>query len=981
MTDLKALQSFITALGFGPEENIFFRLLKPKKFDTTNPVHLSLLPGVTYIREGEIVDRKTNLRWDQKTGIVYGYKDTVKSSNIIDYLTAQSELGMAVYIVVNPGGQDIKAITEARVLYYENDTASLDEQTTKFNELNDRWGGGFAVKTRNSIHCYFRLPNSITPKEFTKTQKRLIEFLPGSDNCIHDPSRVMRVPGFEHIQIDNNLVVRTPIEYIHEWDGSRTNWDLIDSDLPQIPEINTKVTLEVDRPTMPTPNPENFPSITCFLSIANREYIKHGVEIGSRNTIAKTLASDLIGTSRQLQSMGIPVCDTPEDLYEQYCDHCDTASPGELEGIWERTLKENPTACLDDEKIITNNKAFYNRNFSQSGLGFDRNVQPVANSIRPYQSYFSQELDYLDTENLKPSIVRWDAASQLWAKIKDRYPADVVKSIELNNKRLGIREYIYAMAYDCVVSGMCNGKYSVYINPTWSEPLNLFLTIVGIPGVNKSHIIKWLTGFLDEKNEEYRANYKAEKRQYKRELAEYNVRFKQDPDGAGDEPEEPELKYAAHGATTHAKLIEALGTQKNIFNSASNLVITDELTMIFGGDEKTGVNTKELAVYLSGFTGAAVTSGTKCDGIQGVSKVMMSIITTTQPTTLTTLAKKFSQDNGFIERFLTPIVEEKDIKKYDWHADYSVAKPMGSHICDLYNRFDALDPNNVITVSEDAKDVLNIVEEWAFEKKSLRAKPKSYIVRIASLYAIYEDYKNPVIKPEHVLSAWEMMKMDEINKIQLGFTKEPQSTTEEVIDKALKLIQEKGFITVSNLSSSIHALRSVSVDDRILVINKVKEILGNTAVLSTTTKGKPILTLTNDTDNIDIPEVETDKTNLDTVHHEGNQVYQNYPNDEHITLEQTLTECYQESVLVETKIEEVTLEQALTESYEKQESETSEYIYIPFSAIAHRYQDSYKADGIYRVLRSDEYYVTIDFDGDKEMRIHRKKLDNPNENT
>lgn len=976
---LNSLNTFTSALGYGPDEIIFFRLITAKNFNLANEAHVKLLPGVTYIRDGKLCERKTNLTWNQSTGEVLGYGGKVKSTDITSYLQSQSDLGMAIYIVVNPGGQSIPEITEARVIYYENDEHSIPDQIAKFNELNDRWGGGFAVKTRHSIHSYFRLESPVTPSEFTEVQKRIIAYLPGSDKCIHDASRVMRVPGFDHIQIDNNIVTRTPIEIIHDWDGTYTNWQQIDSDLPQLPKTeiktNNKVTLE--QTPMIAPNPDNYPSLTAFISVQNREYIKHGAALGSRNTVAKTLASDLIGTARQLESMCIPVSDSADDLYLQYCDHCDTAQPGELEGIWEKTLKENPTPCLDTDKIHTNLKAHYVRTFKDGVKGFGTNTTPSYYDNRSNGlSILAQELEYIDAKDISIPVYKTDRASQLWIKIKGRYPADVVKSIEANTRRLGVREYVYAMAYDAVVSGMCNGKYSVKSDSTWNEPLNIFVCITGIPGVNKSHIIKWLTSFLAEKNEEYKADHKAAKKQYTRDYAEYLLRLKQDPnDPENVEPDEPELKYASHGKTTYAKFIQALGTQKNSFNSASNLLTADEATTIFGGDEKTGVNVAELSLYLTGFTGGESKSNTKCDGVQGVSKTMFSILTTTQPVTLQALVKNLSKSNGFMERFLTPIINESDIKKYDWLATEDPIRPMGSHLEDIYNKFDSLDPDNIITISRAARAVLMDVEDWIFDEKSLRAKPKSYIIRLAGLYAVYDDYKNPVIQPEHVLSAWEMMKMDEANKTQLGLNKGSESVSEELVNKAVEILLSKGCLSAGKMGGQIYALRTTPISERQLVIDKVAQIMGNKVKVETSTNGKPVLVLNLDyvptiepepieivtsIQSVDETSTEVDETHLDTVQLKGSQILPITEEPEAIepTLEDTLTQNYEEQV-TQTQIEPT----------------NTDTIYIPYENLTETQQLKANSNNVYQVTRRSTTGVFIKLNDDSMVVIPNSQLE------
>lgn len=838
--------TFLDNLGFTKQDTVYFRLLTPKDFDPKNSVHCQLLPKAIYTdKKGNSQTRKVCLSYDRSNENVfvnYG-KNNPKLINqsILDYLDEQSILGLAVYVVINPGGQLACDVTEARVIYYENDEHSIQSQLDKFEELNSKWQGGFAVQTRRSVHCYFRLSEPIDVEKFTLTQRRLIKFIPGSDASIHDPSRSMRVPGFDHIQMINDEVVRTPITMVRDWDGSVTSWDKVNLELP----IIETTTINLDKVNlMPTTTDNatntNLPSLLKFIPTIYRQAIEHGVPLGERNSTAKTLASVLIGAANRVTELGIPFCDTPEGLYEQYSVYCDTAKPGELEGIWTRTIAENPTSTLTDDYIVTNNQSHYSRKFSD-GVSISDNLPTDKPYQSQYQSLLSQELDYLDIKDVKVPNTKINRAADLWNKIKDRYPTRVQQSIEINHHKGGIPCYIYAIAYDTVFSGLINGKYAVYISNTWEEQINIFTWIVGVQGVNKSHIIKWLTGTLKELNEQYRQDHKQYKKDYKRDYAEYLVQVKVDSETP--EPEEPSLKYAMLGYQTYAKFIAALGTQKMDHNSASNLIVADEATTLVGGEDGK-VNTKDIAGLLSGFSGGELTSDTKCDGVQGVSKAMMSMLSTTQPVTLENICKTLSKSNGFIERILTPVIDEHELKPYNW-ADKSqnVMSSISDHIHSMYQKFDVMAPNNKVVISDEATESLMAMERWVTISKSKRAKAKSYILRLAGLYAIYENSDRPEIQSHHVYSAWEMMKMDEENKEFLNINKGPQTVAEDVISKAIAILNSKGSINVSILGSHIHDLRQSSITDRIKVIEVVASLMGSKADLTHNAKKMPVLTL------------------------------------------------------------------------------------------------------------------------------------------
>ena len=240
------LEHFLDALGYCPGDTVYLRLLPAKGFWPNVPkdataeqkaanaelkadqakVFPELFPGGIKLKlQGDRLCKKIG-----KTG---DYKEI--SANPTQWLIEQNQLGWCPYIVVNPGGDNKVAITGARAIFWESDHKSKADQIAQFAAVNERWGGGFAVETANSIHCYIRLDRELSPELIEPTLRRVIAKF-DSDTSIKDPSRLMRLPGFDHIKMNGVEVIRTPITLIHEWDGTFASWDQIDNDLPQLEE-------------------------------------------------------------------------------------------------------------------------------------------------------------------------------------------------------------------------------------------------------------------------------------------------------------------------------------------------------------------------------------------------------------------------------------------------------------------------------------------------------------------------------------------------------------------------------------------------------------------------------------------------------------------------------------------------------------------------------------------------------------------------
>jgi hypothetical protein len=71
------------------------------------------------------------------------------------------------------------------------------------------------VVSGHGVHLYWRLLEPITNLgRWTAIQKRLIEMF-GADKAIHDPARMMRLPGFMNVNGDPSRC------YIHDADPGR----------------------------------------------------------------------------------------------------------------------------------------------------------------------------------------------------------------------------------------------------------------------------------------------------------------------------------------------------------------------------------------------------------------------------------------------------------------------------------------------------------------------------------------------------------------------------------------------------------------------------------------------------------------------------------------------------------------------------------------------------------------------------------------
>jgi hypothetical protein len=113
-----------------------------------------------------------------------------------------------LYFVVNSGGDRDAEITNFRACFAEMDEKTLAEQHAIFDAAPIP--PLIRVETRKSVHAYWPLKPGATASEWRELQARLIHYFK-SDPKIKNPSRVMRLPGFNHVRHTNGLLDYKPV--------------------------------------------------------------------------------------------------------------------------------------------------------------------------------------------------------------------------------------------------------------------------------------------------------------------------------------------------------------------------------------------------------------------------------------------------------------------------------------------------------------------------------------------------------------------------------------------------------------------------------------------------------------------------------------------------------------------------------------------------------------------------------------------------
>ena len=229
------LDAFASTLGYEPGDRIYVRALLPKhlsddlalkhglKFEIEENGQKRLIPNTRrgYLTVGPW--EFTHIR-KEKEPVVY-----------VDGLAQLSELnqqGRGIYFVVNPGGERDTEITQARSLFWESDNKTKAEQLQQVSTSGLPVGA--IVETHQSIHCYSPLASPLQDLgQWSQLQERLIQRM-DSDAAIRNSSRLMRLPGFDHVRVqEDEQLMFSPVTLRHVAPDAKATLTVIDSQLPQ----------------------------------------------------------------------------------------------------------------------------------------------------------------------------------------------------------------------------------------------------------------------------------------------------------------------------------------------------------------------------------------------------------------------------------------------------------------------------------------------------------------------------------------------------------------------------------------------------------------------------------------------------------------------------------------------------------------------------------------------------------------------------
>ena len=232
------LDDFTQVLGYKPGDRLYVRALLPKRL----PNELALKHNLRFeIEENGKKRLIPNTRRGYLTVGSWEFTHVRKNKEPAVYEDGLAKLlelnkeGRGVYFVVNPGGGHDTDISEARSVFWECDNKSKAEQIEQARTAGLPLGA--MVETKKSVHCYSPLSLPITDlDEWKKLQERVIQRMDG-DASIRNHSRLMRLPGFDHVQVEDSgtpdeRLIFTPVQLRHLDLTARGSVDALEEKLP-----------------------------------------------------------------------------------------------------------------------------------------------------------------------------------------------------------------------------------------------------------------------------------------------------------------------------------------------------------------------------------------------------------------------------------------------------------------------------------------------------------------------------------------------------------------------------------------------------------------------------------------------------------------------------------------------------------------------------------------------------------------------------
>lgn len=601
--------------------------------------------------------------------------------------------GFCPYFVVNSGGHKQAEITECHALFCEFDAPiTKEEALSKLEAFPLRFSA--LVESRNGYHAYWFLKTATSPSLWRNFQWRLIEQF-DSDAGIEDPSRVMRLPGFDHLQAGADPF---PVELLSCDGDVRYSLEDFDKTLPPIPDWRLKLSnlpegrREFDDSTGHLLDLRDFAhNLTGYRPRARREWdtckcpVHNGTSKNSLHINSQTGAYKCWNG-----------CD-PKDIYAEVC---------RLAGV----DPKRKSSLLNSTTQQINKKV---------------------NSTKPLQGNGSSDF-VEDVELLNGEIGQQLQEIQSWATeridLQGILPKGLATALHHKAEALPTSVEFLLQPFVAVTAGLI-GTSRIQIKKGWTEPAVIWTGLIAEPGSLKSPsqsvIHKPLVGLQIDAEAVYQwrmENYRSQSDTWE----------KGKPGDRGEKPKEPHRRHYYLSDFTMEALIEKHATEEN---RAGLTVVCDELSGLFLGlnQHKSGGKGNDRPRLLSLWNGGDVKKDTRGkDGEIFLPETAVSMTGSIQNRVLSKLMSDPDDPDGLWGRFLWSAPPYIPDVWSDLEVDiYDLLKG-------LYANLDRI-PKTTFEFSDKARTLFSQYNNWIVDQKgsapdaikNVLSKLKGYGARLA----------------------------------------------------------------------------------------------------------------------------------------------------------------------------------------------------------------------------------------------------------
>lgn len=210
------------------------------------------------------------------------------SAEVLERLARANESGANIYIGINPRkrkGGAAEDVALARAVWVDLDGGVTPEEARRRVREANLPEPSLMVRSGNGVHVYWRLE---TPHadlgDWSARMKGLIAAV-GGDPVIHDPPRIMRLPGFDNTKRE----VRVRCEVVEAWPDRRYAPEAFP--LPAAPRA-APAAARVSRP----------PTGVQRVGQSTANFVRFGAAYGERNSSLFRAACDLAGCGLAIES-------------------------------------------------------------------------------------------------------------------------------------------------------------------------------------------------------------------------------------------------------------------------------------------------------------------------------------------------------------------------------------------------------------------------------------------------------------------------------------------------------------------------------------------------------------------------------------------------------------------------------------------------------------------------------------------------------